>query len=439
VFKSFDGGIRMECNIYQPERYRDLEKISNQNSFVVRGAGYSYAAASFAGDSTTVLSSKFNRILDFDAVTGLVEVEAGITLGDLYNFLFLKGYFLPTQPGFGGITIGGCIAADVHGKNQLRDGNFHNQVVQVRIFHPSHGFLTLSRETNPELFDLTCGGYGLTGFIVTCVLQTSRITSTVVAKKAIKFGSLREGIELLEIESQRSDFVNTWHDFSSTCGAKKSGILFSSKFTSLGEDELRNIQRFIPVSNQVIDFKNFPVNLYNKWGLKFLNTAYKLRYTNSFTSDYCSLENALFPIHESKIYFAGFGQSGFHEYQVVLPKQALEGFLQDSADQAKNSGIQLSLVSGKLFGGNQKLLRFMGEGYAIAINFPRNSKSANFAETLDKNTIYYKGRPNLIKDSRLPIEVLEATYSGTDEFRKTLKDFDPKRLINSEFSRRLGL
>ena len=81
----------------------------------------------------------------------------------------------------------------------------------------------------------------------------------------------------------------------------------------------------------------------------------------------------------------------------------------------------------------------MGEGYAIAINFPRNSKSANFAETLDKNTLYYKGRPNLIKDSRLPIEVLEATYSGTDEFRKKLKDFDPKRLVNSEFSRRLGL
>lgn len=439
MFKSFDGGITLESNVYQPERYRDLETISNQNSFVVRGAGYSYTAASFASDSTTVLSNKFNRILEFDAITGLVKVEAGITLGDLYNFLFLKGHYLPTQPGFGGITIGGCIAADVHGKNQLRDGNFHNQVTQVRIFHPSHGFLTLSRQSNAELFDLTCGGYGLTGFIVSCILQTKRIPSTVVTKKAISFGSLREGIELLEMESQRADFVNTWHDFSSTYCAKRSGLLFSSKFASFGEDELKNIHRFIPVPRLAIDLKNLSVNFYNKWGLKVLNTAYKLRYTNSFTSHYCSLESALFPIHKSKIYYAGFGKSGFHEYQVVLPKQALEGFLQDSADQAKNLGIQLSLVSGKLFGGNQKLLRFMGEGYAIAINFPRNSKSVNFAQMLDKNTLYYKGRPNLIKDSRLPIEMLEATYSDTDEFRRILKDFDPKRLVNSELSRRLGL
>ena len=439
MFKSFDGGITLESSTYQPERYRDLEEISDQDSFIVRGAGYSYAAASFANNSTTILSDSFNRILEFDGSTGLVEIEAGITLADLYNFLFLKGFYLPIQPGFGGITIGGCIAADVHGKNQLRDGNFHNQVLQVRIFHPSHGFLTLSREVNPELFDLTCGGFGLTGFIVSCVLKANPIPSSIVVKRVFKFGSLMEGMILLQNESQNADFVNTWHDFSSNSSNEKSGLLFSSKFAKLDESELQNEQKFKPIQMQELALRNLPLNIYNKWGLKLLNTFYKLQSTNPFISGHCSLENALFPIHKSKIYYAGYGRSGFHEYQVVLPKQALDGFLQDSVDQARKFGISLSLVSGKLFGGNQKLLRFMGEGYAIALNFPRSNNSEKFAEILDRNTLFYKGRPNLIKDSRLPRELLEATYMETDEFRKKLKDFDPKRLVDSELSRRLGL
>jgi decaprenylphospho-beta-D-ribofuranose 2-oxidase len=124
---------------------------------------------------------------------------------------------------------------------------------------------------------------------------------------------------------------------------------------------------------------------------------------------------------------------------VVLPKQALEGFMHDIVEQAKKSDIQLPLISGKLFGGDQRLLRFMGEGYAIAINFPRSNRSGKFAEFLDRKTLCYEGRPNLIKDSRLPREILEATYPETDEFRKQLKDFDPKRLVISEFSQRLGL
>lgn len=439
MFNSFDGGVTLEGNVFQPERYRDLEKISDQGNFIVRGAGFSYAAASFASESTTVLSCSFNRILGFDATTGLVEIEAGITLAELYNFLLPKGFYLPIQPGFGGITVGGCIAADVHGKNQLKDGNFHNLVMQLMIFHPSHGFLTLSREADPEVFELTCGGFGLTGFIVSCVLKASPIPSSFVAKRVLKFDNWKEGIKLFETESQKSDFINSWHDYSSNSSIGKSGLLFSSKFVLLDEIELKNEKDLRQVPKQEIGFVNHPFNLYNKFGLKLLNTAYKLQSTNAHIPSRYSLENALFPIHKTKIYFAGYGKSGFHEYQVILPKQAVESFMNDIVCEAKKSDMPLPLISGKLFGGDQKLLRFMGEGYAIAINFPRNNRSEKFAELLDEKTLCYQGRPNLIKDSRLPREVLEATYTETDEFRKKLRDFDPKRLVVSEFSQRLGL
>jgi decaprenylphospho-beta-D-ribofuranose 2-oxidase len=307
------------------------------------------------------------------------------------------------------------------------------------IFHPSHGFLTLSRDAYPEVFELTCGGFGLTGFIVSCVLKASPIPSSYVAKKVLKFDNWKEGMKLFEIESQNSDFINSWHDYSSNSSLEKSGLLFSSRFVPLDEIELRNEKNLRQIPKQKIGLVNHPFNLYNKFGLKLLNKAYRIQSANTYIPSHYSLENALFPIHKTKIYFAGYGQSGFHEYQVILPKQAVEGFMHDIVSEAKKLDMQLPLISGKLFGGDQKLLRFMGEGYAIAINFPRNNRSEKFAELIDEKTLRYEGRPNLIKDSRLPREILEATYTETDEFRKKLRDFDPKRLVVSEFSQRLGI
>jgi len=58
--------------------------------------------------------------------------------------------------------VGGCIAANVHGKNQVREGTFVDSVLDLTLFHPDRGVLRLSPDTMPGLFDLTCGGYGLT-------------------------------------------------------------------------------------------------------------------------------------------------------------------------------------------------------------------------------------------------------------------------------------
>ena len=60
-------------------------------------------------------------------------------------------------------------------------------------------------------------------------------------------------------------------------------------------------------------------------------------------------------------------------------------------------------------------------------------------EWLDSNLVLYGGRPNLIKDSRLPRQIVEACYPEIDEFRTKLHSFDPKRLFRSEMSERLGL
>jgi len=116
---SFDA----EC--VRPDRYRQLfAELSSPRLLITRGAGLTYCAASAGENVVSVDARNFNRILEFDPTTGCVTVEAGITLGDLYRFTVPRDWILPVMPGSPTITVGGCIAPNIHGKNQFKDATF---------------------------------------------------------------------------------------------------------------------------------------------------------------------------------------------------------------------------------------------------------------------------------------------------------------------------
>src|SRR6266849_4039509 len=143
---SFDGGVRVRAALQRPDRYRFWnDKVSEPR--IPRGAGLSYAAASFREGGLSIEHTSFNRVLDFDSEKRIVEVESGISLDALHKFLVSRALFLKIQPGYGRITVGGCIATDAHGKNQARDGTFINQVTGLTLFHPTQGLIDLYDST----------------------------------------------------------------------------------------------------------------------------------------------------------------------------------------------------------------------------------------------------------------------------------------------------
>jgi decaprenylphospho-beta-D-ribofuranose 2-oxidase len=436
---SFDGQVRRRQQVARPDRYRHLEMLGSGERRIVRGGGYSYAAAGFGAAESLVEDCRaFNRILAFDDEKGLIECEGGTTLGKVHAIADPRGWFLPVQPGYPHITVGGCIAADVHGKNQFQDGNFHNLVESLRLFHPRHGILDADRERNPELFDLTCGGFGLTGQIVSARLQLARLPGRRVRVRRIRITSFEETLRLLEEEAPRRTFIYTWHDFMAKGPSFGHGFLYAGDFlTGSAAKESSRDSRIVAISAEKRG--GWRVQLLNAWTARLFNASYGLWQSVAPADRQTGIFNFLFPVARKVAYFKLFGARGFGEYQLLVPYESFDRLAASLRRYQQIHGTPITLASCKLFRGKQSRLRFDGDGVCLALDFPSGPASERLCSFLDDLVRELGGRPNLVKDSRLPGEVVRDCYSQYETFRQALHLFDPQRLYVSELSERLGL
>ena len=97
---------------------------------VPRGLGRSYGDAAQNAGGTTLDLTRLNKILQVDAEgdAPTVSVQSGVSIDALMKALLPFGLWVPVLPGTRQVTIGGAIAADVHGKNHHTQGSFGNHV-----------------------------------------------------------------------------------------------------------------------------------------------------------------------------------------------------------------------------------------------------------------------------------------------------------------------
>lgn len=432
---TLDGGVRAEAVMQQPDRYSFFHTAQQPEYSIARGAGLSFAAASFGPGAITIDLRSFDRILDFNSASGVVEVETGLTLGALFKFLMVRGFYLPIQPGHPAISVGGCIAADVHGKNPVRDGTFINQVLSFHLFHPSHGLVEVSPKCEPDLFRATCGGFGLTGIIVTARLKAQPVPAAAVQTETHAVSDFIDAVEKLPQLLPQNDIVISWHDLSLTDGRFGRGYVTASRFV---DSSVWNTGFFVANRLSPERRESLPFSVLNPWTTRVMNSAYRCLVAHKPPKT-ISLFEAIFPFHGKESYFMLYGRDGFHETQVIVPRARFTDYVEAIRAAAIHTKTVISFAALKLFEGKNDLVRFDGTGVSLAVHLPRTSASARFLEVLDRTVIEAGGLPSVIKDSRLPRKVFEATYVECDRFRTILRTWDPKRIFRSELSNRLAL
>ena len=431
-FTSLDRQDTANCEIRIPDRYRDFESWQSEGPQTVQGAGLSYVAAGFGDSSTVHDMKKFNRILAFNAEEQWLEVEAGATIGDIYFFLKRWNLCIKSLPGYPSVTIGGCIAVNVFGKNQTKEGLFGNCVRSLKLFHPIHVFQSLSPTENPELFDLTVGGLGLTGVMVSAVLSLNKIPGMGVCEKKVEVKNLRECFETLKTYSQSEDLLYSWNNFSANAGGR--GFVITGQFCSdEGKGGGARVKKF-----DLARTCCWP-NFYNPLTQKVLNTAYEFLNLKWKAEQTLSYFDYFFPVANKMIYFKLFGKKGFLERQYLIPFEAQDSYLQSFDRIFTKHKPLVTLCSCKIFKGEQRLLHFNGNGIVLTMDLPADDRYLPFHRELYDLNLEHGVIDNFAKDSLIDGPTVQNQYPEFEEFKERLHAWDPERLFQSNLGSRLGL
>ena len=190
--------------------------------FIARGLGRSYGDASLY--KRIISMPQEGGILNWDE-SGAITISGGTSIQEILEFIVPRGFFLPVTPGTKFVTVGGMVAADVHGKNHHSEGTISNFVEQLELWQGPGQTRILKHKDQTNLFNWTCGGMGLTGIILNVTLRLKPIQSNFIDQKVIKGKSLHEMLNLFE-ENQNWTYSVAWLDSLSKGKNFGRGILY---------------------------------------------------------------------------------------------------------------------------------------------------------------------------------------------------------------------
>lgn len=409
---------------------RLVQAHGNESNLIPRGAGRSYGDSALAA---TVASSRFlDSFISLDEESGILHCGSGVSLESVLKIAIAKQLFLTVLPGSKFVTVGGAIAADVHGKNHHLHGSFCDHIVGFNLMLASGEVVYCSETENSELFHASCGGMGLTGVVLDAKIKLKGVSSLTIERRTLIGENLQSTLDLLE-ENNGSTYSVAWLD----CLAKGDDLGRSLVF--LGEHSEQpnfKLRRKLSVN---VPFA-MPSFLLNKFSMGIFNSSYfhlKTRLPKTNSSD---INSFFFPLDNIRNWNRLYGRRGFLQYQFVVPSEdALEAISQVLAKvSTAGKGSFLSVL--KKFGKqNDNWLSFPKEGFTLTLDFKRERSLFPLLDALDEIVHANGGRLYLAKDARMSEQRFKQGYSNWEKFLQLKQSVDPNQLFRSLQSDRLGL
>ena len=402
---------------------------------IPHGNGRCYGDASLSSEVVNTL--RYDKILAFDELNGIITCQSGLLLSDLLKVIVPRGWFLPVTPGTKFITVGGAVASDVHGKNHHVDGSFSRHVVSMSVLTGTGESFVCSATANSDLFWATCGGMGLTGIILEVKFRLKRINTAYIRQKQIKAKNLEEIMELFEANSEYTYSV-AWID------CLKKGKNFGRSILILGEhatvDEVTTPNYLMPKEKALLTVPfYFPSFALNGFSVKIFNALYYAKNYRKVMDGVVHYDGFYYPLDSILGWNKIYGKKGFVQYQFVLPHASSKNGLTDILTRINKHGTGSFLAVLKLFGEQDNLISFPMKGYTLALDFPIQPGLFAFLDELDQVVADYGGRIYLSKDARMKKEIFWRTYPHAQEFSSILTKYDPLKRFVSGLSERLTL
>lgn len=402
-----------------------------------RGLGRSYGDASLPpADQPCVLNTTFgDRILAFDEQTGRFRAESGLSLAELNRLLMPRGYFTPVSPGTKFVTLGGMVAADIHGKNQHKDGNFGHHVTSLRMRVADGRIVECSPDAYSDLFRATIGGMGLTGHILEVEFHLGRIPSQWIWQESRRIHDIDEFQDALEEAAPRWPYTMGWIDCLARGKNMGRGILMTGRWAEADQAPSNPPK---PGLQPRLRF-DWPSWVLNGLTIRLFNELYYRKQWRLRSSGLVGHESFYYPLDAIRSWNRMYGRRGFTQYQCVLPREAGRGSARRVLEVLTARGGASFLCVIKDFGRDSVgLLSFPRPGITLALDIAVRDDTQALVDALNEQVLQEGGRIYLAKDSFTRPEHFEAMEGPRlDEFRAIRDRWDPSRRFRSAQSVRL--
>ncbi|MBW4092687.1 MAG: FAD-binding oxidoreductase [Proteobacteria bacterium] len=426
---------RLDCRVLAPDGPDAARAaIAREASLIAFGNGRAYGDAAL-NPAATLLMRANAGVEAFDPVTGRLTCRAGTMLADLITAFVPQGWFPPVTPGTRFVTVGGMIAADVHGKNHHGAGSFGAHVDWLDLAVADGRVLRCAPGENAELFAATCGGMGLTGVILRACFAMMPVQTRLIRQETRRASGLAAVMDQFEA-TQDWPYSVAWIDCLSRGAALGRSVLSLGAHATAAEAPAAPPPR--PRARRMaFDLPGFALN---RWSVRAFNALYYRAGRPGTT--WVDLEPYFYPLDAILEWNRIYGRSGLFQYQCVLPLAASRAGLTALLDRIAASGAGSFLSVLKRFGNAPGpcpgLLSFPMAGYTLALDFRATEANLRLATELDAIVADHEGRLYLAKDARMHPDMLRF-YPGLERFRAIRQAIDPTGKFASAQSRRLGL
>jgi decaprenylphospho-beta-D-ribofuranose 2-oxidase len=420
------------------EEVPEIVAGAGRRGLIARGLGRSYgdAAQNAGGDVLLPLPTA----ITFDRERSLVRASAGTSLHDLFRFLLPQGYFVPVTPGTRYVTLGGAVAADVHGKNHHRVGSFGDHVVELDLVCGDGRPRTVGPDEDPELFWATVGGMGLTGVITEVSLRVVPVESGYISVRTERADDLDTVMRRMREADREATYSVAWIDTMARGAHLGRSVLTTGEHAPV--DVLRGRARRHPLAvpgEPRLGAPPVPVGLVTAATARLFNEAWFRKAPRSPRQDLQDVATYFHPLDGVGGWNRLYGPTGLVQYQFVVPDGDGTA-LPELLEMVARAGRPSFLAVLKRFGpGNAGLLSFPTEGWTLALDVPAAPDLGPVLDELDARVVAAGGRVYLAKDSRMSAATCAAMYPRLSTFRDVRDRVDPDRVFQSDLSRRLGL